>query len=105
MTEICIPSKVKYIGDWSFAQSGLQQIEFTGDAPRLFDCTFYGVTAKVKFDSNTNGWEDAQKNSYGGTLTWIDLYGTFDTKYVKYSSDLFDHTLPESKRKIIRRIA
>ena len=95
LTEICIPSGVKYIGDWSFAQSGLQQIEFKGDAPRLFDCTFYGVKARVKFHSNNNGWEDAQKSSYGGSLTWIDLYGTFNTNYVKYSSDLFDHTLPE----------
>ena len=105
LTEICIPSGVKYIGDWSFAQSGLQQIEFKGDAPRLFDCTFYGVKTRAKFHSNNNGWEDAQKNSYGGSLTWIDLYGTFNTNYVKYSSDLFDHTLPEIPSKNKRQYA
>lgn len=94
ISKISIPSKVEYIGDWCFSQSGLEQIEFEGNAPRLFDCTFYGLILKAKYDSETDGWDEAQKTSYGGNLTWVDLYGTFKTNYVKYSDDLFDHSLP-----------
>lgn len=94
LRNICIPSSVSYIGDWCFNLSGLEQIEFEGDAPQMFDCTFYGLTLDARYDSETNGWEDTQKKSYGGNITWLDMYGTFKPNYVTLSRDLLDGSLP-----------
>lgn len=94
LKKINIPSSVVYIGNWCFHLSGLEQVEFEGNAPGMADQIFRGLTLEVRYDAETEGWEDAQKKSYGGNLTWMDMYGTFKTNYVKFSYDLIDHSLP-----------
>lgn len=94
LNSLNIPEAVSYIGDWCFSLSGLERIEFEGNAPQMFDCTFYDLTIEAKYDTETDGWEETQKKSYGGNIVWVDIYGTFKPNYVKLSYDLLDRSLP-----------
>ena len=68
LTEITIPAAVTKIGDYAFARdTSLSSITFNGNAPKIADHAFSGVTANA---SCTDNWTDADKQSYGGKLTW-----------------------------------
>ena len=68
LTEITIPAAVTKIGDYAFARdTSLSSIIFNGNAPEIAGHAFSGVTANA---SCTDSWTDADKQSYGGKLTW-----------------------------------
>ena len=68
LTEITIPAAVTKIGDYAFARdTSMSSITFNGNAPEIADHAFSGVTANA---SCTDSWTDADKQSYGGKLTW-----------------------------------
>ena len=73
LKEVTIPASVTDIGYSAFRNcTALQQITFQGSAPKIGNGAFQGVTAQVAFPEEDTTWNDATKQSYGGTLTWGD---------------------------------
>ena len=71
LKEVVIPDTVTTLDRWSF--SGCQQLQnifFEGDAPEIGEYAFFGVKAQVYYHADTEGWENAARNQYGGQLTW-----------------------------------
>lgn len=76
---ISIPAGVEWIGPYGFGMcGGLTNVVFRGDAPELpllneRDSTnFYGVTATVYYPAGNTTWTEAQRQNYGGRLTWVE---------------------------------
>ena len=73
LKEVTIPASITDIGYSAFRNcTALQQITFQGSAPKIGNGAFQGVTAQVAFPEEDTTWNDATKQSYGGTLTWGD---------------------------------
>ena len=67
VTQIVIPAGVSGIGEYSFARCySLNEITFEGEAPAIGEGAFNKITATIY----TSGWDEAVKQSYGGTITW-----------------------------------
>lgn len=69
---VTIPESVETIGSRAFAGSNVNMIYFDG-VPQIADDAFEGVEGTAYFRNNS-GWDDANKLSYGGELTYKTLY-------------------------------
>lgn len=94
LVSITIPSKVETLGILSFERcenlqtvnfsdgikglelycfedcTALENIYFEGNAPRISNDVFKGVTSMVYFPAGDATWTEDVKKDYGGTLTW-----------------------------------
>ena len=73
MAEIVIPENVSVIGQENvfFLCPNLTSVEFTGDAPTIYNKAFSTVTATCYYPANNETWTEDKLQDYGGTLTWI----------------------------------
>ena len=68
---IVIPSSIRSIGSSAFADcSGLEKIEFEGDAPTIGSNAFSNVEATAYYIKGKSGWTTAITSGYGGTISW-----------------------------------
>ena len=73
LTVIIIPSNVKKIGNYAFSRcSGLNEIDFTGDAPAIDSYSLSKVTADAKYPAGNTTWTADKRQNYGGQLIWTE---------------------------------
>ena len=72
ITSVTIPFSVTSLGNSAFQGcSGLEQIQFLGDAPSMEANVFQNDTAAVFYPAGNDTWTEAMRKNYGGRLTWI----------------------------------
>ncbi len=72
LTSIGIPAKVTELGSSCFSGCrNMEKIFFRGDPPVIGSNAFGSVKAMAFYPSRNTNWTDAQKQNYGGTLTWM----------------------------------
>ena len=64
------PETLTEIGQFAFSNCGLQEMEFTGDAPSFASFCFLNVTATATYLGNKSGWTADVLQDYGGSITW-----------------------------------
>ena len=70
LKEVVIPADVSTVDEYAFSRcSGLSEVTFRGNAPYIGTGAFNSVIATV---STPVGWDEAVKQNYGGTLTWVE---------------------------------
>ena len=75
LTSVEIAANVAYIGTQAFAESGLTEIKFLGDAPNDGGDMFSSVTATAYYPANNPTWTADRMYMYNGNITWVP-YGT-----------------------------
>ena len=70
ITKIIIPENVKTIGKGVFSSS-INEVYFKGDFPSLDKHSFSSITATVYYPAGNATWTDYNKQTYGGTITWM----------------------------------
>ena len=72
LTDVTIPGSVTTISNNAFMYCrNLSDITFMRRPPEIGEYSFYEVTADVYYPAN-QGWTEAKRQNYGGTLTWIE---------------------------------
>lgn len=96
-----LPAGVAEVGTYAFANSGLTGMVFQGAAPEIGINAWENVKAVIGYYSDRGGWEDATGESYGGSLTWTDLYqqenGLIEVSAVKLSYDKKEGSIFDDK--------
>ena len=54
--------------------TALEEVYFLGDAPRIADSAFIGVSAYAEFYIFADGWTEEVLLGYGGDLEWLYIY-------------------------------
>ena len=57
LSSIRIPASVRSVGARAFAESGLEEVSFAGDAPVFDGQVFPGREINVRYNSNHSGWD------------------------------------------------
>lgn len=68
-----VPASVKKLGQSVFKNSALEQITFLGDAPRIGDYAFEGVTATAYYPADNETWTQDKLQNYSGNITWVSV--------------------------------
>ncbi len=77
LTSITIPDSVTSIGGYAFSRcSGLTDIYFTGDAPKMYDAVFSRITTTAHYPADNPTYTDEVKQDYGGKVTWVPTSST-----------------------------
>lgn len=72
LPEVTIPYSVKSIEGRAFdGCKSLATVNFEGDAPKIDENAFKGVTATVYYPLENSTWTDEIKQNFGGNLTWV----------------------------------
>ena len=68
---ITIPATVTEVGSNAFANSGVKEIWFLGDAPTMHILTFSGIEATLYYPAGNPTWEEAIVQTLAGDITWV----------------------------------
>ena len=70
LTEAVLPESLKEVGDYAFRDAGLKTVVFKGNAPKLGQSAFYGLSAEVCYPAGNATWWDTAFYSYRGQPVW-----------------------------------
>ena len=88
--KVVVDEGVSEIGNGAFYNcSNLKEIVFNGNAPKLSESAFWGVTASVRYPAAKHGWNEDMLQSYGGNPKWIP-YGMTQLRITKQPAAEFD---------------
>lgn len=80
LTELTLPNMLTALGNGVFADSGLNQLCFTGSFPELTETSLTGLDALVFYPGTDGSWKTAALDDrYGGNPRWI---AAFESRYV-----------------------
>lgn len=74
LTSVTFPDKITCIKANAFAGCfNLSSICFRGDAPKIYDGVFEGVTATAYYPADNATWTAEVMQNYGGSITWKEI--------------------------------
>ncbi len=71
ITAVTFPKSVEQIANGFYNCSNLKTLIFEGNAPRISDNAFCGITATAYYPSDDSTWTTDVMQDYGGNITWI----------------------------------